>query len=104
MLCYATLALECSQVPMEHCYTLSHPEACRVFGDCTLGSGVLASPAIPFLRSVRHHDYPIYSSIPEFCSPPCFMFLNFVLFHVSIFVSALGTYFHIMLPLEHDIM
>ena len=36
------------------------------------------------LPSICHHDYSIYSSIPEFCPLSHFMFPNFALFHVSV--------------------
>ena len=63
------------------CYTLSRPETRWVFGDCAKGFWTLASPVI---HPICHHDYSIYSSFPESCSPSRFMFPNFVLFHVSV--------------------
>ena len=62
---------------------LLHPKSIprlAELGDHTMGYRTSASPAI---RSVRHHDYSVPSSIPDFHSPPsvscfrssfCFMF------------------------------
>ena len=52
-------------------------------GDRTMGCRTLVSPVI---RSVRHHDYSIYPSVPEFHSPLRFMFPIFVLFHVYVLI------------------
>ena len=52
-------------------------------GDRTMGCRTSASPVI---RSVRHHDYSVYPSVPEFRFPLCFMFPIFVLFHVSVLI------------------
>ena len=53
-------------------------------GDRTMGCRTSASPLI---RSVRHHDYSVYPSVPEFRSPT---------FHVSDlhFVSRFRSYLH----------
>ena len=72
------------------CYTLSCILRLAESSDCVLGSGTLASSVIPFIRSICHHVYSVYSSIPKFCFPMCFMFLN--LFHVSVLL-------HIFTPL-----
>ena len=77
---------------------LSRSEACRVFGHCAMGYGTLASSVMLSIHSIRHHDYSIYSSIPEFCSPSHFMFLNFALFHVSILLRIFTPLFYFHSP------
>ena len=66
------------------CYTPSHPKTHWVFGDHAMGYKTSVSSIIPPIHSIHHHDYSIYSSIPEICSPSCFTFLNFTLFHVPV--------------------
>ena len=66
---------------------LLHPKSIprlTELGDRTMGCRTLASPLI---RSVRHPDYPVHPSIPEFRSPT---------FHVSDlrFVSCFRSYSH----------
>ena len=67
---------------------LLHPKSIprlAELGDRTMGCRTSASPAI---RSVHHHDYPVYPFIPKFHSPPTF--------HVSDlrFVSCFCSYSH----------
>ena len=84
--------------------TMLHPKSIprlTELGDRTMGCRTSASLLI---RSVRHHDYFVYPSVPEFCFPYvscfrssfCFMFPIFVLFHVSDlrFVSCFHSYSH----------
>ena len=66
---------------------LLHPKSIprlAELGDRTMGCRTSASPLI---RSVRHPDYPVHPSVPEFCSPT---------FHVSDlrFVSCFCSYSH----------
>ena len=57
-----------------------------------MGSGPRQVLLFHSFCSVHHHVYTVYSSIPEFCSPPRFIFPNFALFHVSVLL-------HIFVPL-----
>ena len=64
-----------------YCYTLSCPKSSvTMLWVVGLWWVLLFHP----FHSVCHHVYLVYSSIPEFRSPLCFMFPNFALFHVSV--------------------
>ena len=63
-------------------------------GDRTMGCRTSASPAI---HSVRHHDYSVPSSVPDFHSPPsiscfqssfCFMFPFLFAFSVPFYIRS----------------
>ena len=65
---------------------LLHPKSIprlAELGDHTMGCRTSASPVI---RSVHHHDYSVYPSVPEFRFPLRFMFPIFILFHVSVLI------------------
>ena len=77
---------------------LLHPKSIprlAELGDRTMGCRTSASPVI---RSVRHHDYSIHPSIPDFRSPYiscfrslfCFMFPFFLAFSVPFYFRSLS--------------
>ena len=75
--------------PYRRYLVLLHPKSSRdsaSLSDRAMGCRTLASPVI---HSIHHHNYSVYSSIPESRSPSRFMFLNFALFHVSILLRIL---------------
>ena len=81
-----SLDKSCMVVLGHNWLTLLHPKwipRLAELGDRTMGCRTSASPVI---RSVHHHDYSVYPSIPEFRSPLRFMFPIFVLFHVSVLI------------------
>ena len=84
-----------SRILNPDCYVPSRPWDAPSLGDHTMGYGTSASPVI---HSIRHQDYSVYLSVPKFCSPPRFMFFNFILFHVSISIRIFISLFYFWSP------